>query len=175
MKVFINPGHAPNGIPDPGAVNPTSGRRECDIVYKIAGKVREYLTSMRIMSEVLQSDSLAHIVTSANLSEADLFVSIHCNASNLHVARGTETWYFNNSEIGRRLAESIHREIVKSVHGITNRGIKEGNFYVLRNTDMPAVLIETAFIDNPHDEDLLLKYTNEFAYAIAMGIFNVAE
>ena len=174
MKVFINPGHAPNGIPDPGAVNPTTGRRECDFSLKIGSKLKEYLTEARFMSELLQSDSLAHICNSANLSDSDLFVSIHCNASSLHVARGTETWYFNNSQVGRILAESINREIVHAVPNITNRGIKEGNFYVLRNTDMPAVLIETAFIDNPHDEDLLLKYTNEFARAIAAGIFNAA-
>ena len=56
--------------------------------------------------------------------------------------------------------------------GILNRGIKEGSFYVLRNTDMPAVLIETAFIDNPIDEQLLVNYNNNFARAIAQGIFN---
>ena len=172
MKVFINPGHAPNGVPDPGAVNPMSGRRECDIAYQIAQKLKEQLNSMRIMSEILQSDSLSLICNSANRSDSDLFVSIHCNASALHNAKGTETWYFNNSGNGRRLAELIHREIVKDVPGILNRGIKEGSFYVLRNTDMPAVLIETAFIDNPIDEQLLVNYNNNFARAIAQGIFN---
>ena len=81
MKVFLNPGHAPNGNPDPGAVNGETGLRECDVALAVGESAESYLNAAGVETELLQSDSLYDICEAANSSDADIFVSIHCNAA----------------------------------------------------------------------------------------------
>lgn len=174
MRVFLNPGHAPNGYPDAGAVNGVTGLRECDVAKHIADLVEGYLVQAGVtVLGNLQSDSLPEIVRASNESAADVFVSIHCNAFN-EAAHGTEVWYYHTSEYGKRLAECIDRQIVDSL-GTSDRGTKGAvpglsGLYVLTNTDAIAVLVETAFIDNAEDEALLRTRQDDFARAIARGI-----
>lgn len=174
MRVFINAGHSPNGNPDPGACNSVTGLRECDVAKNIADLVEKYLTVAGVsVSGNLQSDSLYEIVSSANNLDVDVFVSIHCNACN-GKARGTEVWHYHSSRDGKLLAECIQRQIVDAI-GSVDRGIKgaipgQNGLYVLTNTDAVSVLIETAFIDNMDDEELLRERQDEFARAIARGI-----
>lgn len=66
------------------------------------------------------------------------------------------------------LIKLVNKEEV--IYELENRGLKEANFYVLKNTIMPAVLVETAFITNPEEEKILIERYNEFANAIATGI-----
>ena len=54
--------------------------------------------------------------------------------------------------------------------GTVDRGVKEAGFYVLKHTKCPAVLVECAFIDNVHDEALLIEREDDFARAIARGV-----
>ena len=170
MRVFLNPGHASNGIPDCGCVNPESGVRECDVVLKIANRVKKYLEDVGYEVKMVQSDSLREICNESNNWGADLFVSIHCNASATRKARGTESWYWYGSNAGRILATCVNSEILSCVSGLWNRGVKDGGYYVLRNTDAPAVLVETAFLDNNDDEYLLVTCEDGFARGIARGI-----
>lgn len=167
MKVFINPGHAPNGVPDPGAVNPTTKDRECDYVLSCGEMVEKYLNAAGVETMMLQSNSLSEICSESNNWDADVFVSIHCNASEGHNARGTETYYL--SERGRELAEKIQAQMIDSVYTL-DRGIKPASFFVLRNTSAVSVLIELAFIDEPSDLFLLRNDLDELAKAISRGI-----
>ena len=174
MRVFLNPGHAPCGCPDPGAVNSGTGLRECDVAKNIADLVEKHLTKAGVsVSGNLQSDDLWEVVRTANNLDVDVFVSMHCNAFN-GVANGTETWHYHTSKYGKQLAECIQRQIVDSL-GTTDRGVKgaepgRNGLYVLSNTDAVAVLVETAFIDNAEDEVILRTQQDEFARAIARGI-----
>ena len=175
MRVFINPGHAPCGCPDPGAVNSGTGLRECDVAKNIADLVEKYLTKAGVsVSGNLQSDDLYEIVSTANNLDVDVFVSIHCNAFN-SVAHGTEVWHYHTSKYGKLLAECVQRQIVDSL-GTADRGIKgavphtDNSLYVLNNTDAVSVLVETAFIDYEGDEVLLRTRQDDFARAIARGI-----
>ena len=86
MKVFLNPGHAPGGHPDPGAVNSESGLRECDVALAVGQSAESYLNAAGVATELLQSNSLAEICEAANASDADIFVSIHCNAAEAEAA-----------------------------------------------------------------------------------------
>lgn len=86
MKVFLNPGHAPNGHPDPGAVNSESGLRECDVALAVGQSAESYLNAAGVATELLQSDSLEEICEAANASDADIFVSIHCNVAEAEAA-----------------------------------------------------------------------------------------
>lgn len=168
MKIFLNPGHAPNGDPDPGACG--CGLRECDVAKSVAELVEHYLVDAGV--EVvgnMQDDSLYSIVDTANNSDADLFVSIHCNAFNGN-AHGTETCVYPGSVRSQQLGNCIQRQIVDSLD-TTDRGLKDrGELYVLKHTDIPAVLVELAFIDNDEDAELLMTRQDDFARAIARGV-----
>ena len=168
VKVFLNPGHAPDGNPDPGACG--CGLRESDVAKSVADLVERYLVKAGI--EVvgnLQDDSLYAITSAANESEADIFVSIHCNAFNGE-AHGTETCVYPGSVRSQQLGNCVQRQIVDSL-ATTDRGLKDrGELYVLKRTDMPAVLVELAFIDNEDDAALLRDNQDDFARAIARGV-----
>jgi len=180
MKVFINPGHSPNGDPDPGAVNRQADLRECDLALGVGKKVQYYLEQAGCLTKLLQSDNLMGegvgpcVTETANDWGADLFVSIHCNASNGD-ARGTEVLCFAVDGAGSRLALCIDKRLAMNIQAIdrafSNRGVKERpDLAVLRATKMPAVLIELAFIDNMEDAWLLTNYPDEFARAVACGV-----
>ncbi|MDD4599607.1 N-acetylmuramoyl-L-alanine amidase LytC [bioreactor metagenome] len=173
MRDFINQGHAPNGDPDPGAVSP-AGTRESDIAFDVGLMVAEFLETAGHEVIVSQSDSLETIVSGANFNQSDIFVSIHCNAAANPDARGTETFHYYGSSAGRKLATCIQKQIVSSLP-VVDRGVKEAGFYVLKNTDMPSVLVELAFISNEDDEKLLINNKRDFAAAIARGVTDYAS
>ena len=169
MKIFINPGHCIDT--DSGAVG--YGLVEAEVAADIAQLVADYLQNAGYEVKIFQYDGLAEIVDVANYWAPDLFVSIHCNAFNGN-ARGTETVYYEYSVEGKNLAQAIQNQIVSRL-GTVDRGIKykiaDGyDAYVLKYTKCPAVLIETAFIDNFDDNNLLANRQDDFARAIARGI-----
>lgn len=175
MKVFLNGGHAPNGEPDPGAVNPFNGVRESDVAQNVADLVEKYLVAAGVeVCGNLQSDDLDEVCSASNGANADLFISIHCNASTNAEANGTEVWYHSASISGRALADCIQTQIVDGLK-TTDRGTKkavpgENGLYVLNNTNAVAVLVELAFITNSDDCILLTKNADDFARAIACGV-----
>lgn len=164
MKVFINPGH---GGDDCGAVG--YGLKESDVAFCIGARVESYLKNFGLNTKLFQYDGLENICDESNKFNADVFVSIHCNACNT-TANDTETYCYYNSFEGGKLATDIHNQIVKALPELTNRGAKEAGFFVLKYTTCPAVLVETAFIDNFHDNQLLKSRADDFAKAIAQGI-----
>lgn len=167
MKIFINPGH---GGEDPGACG--NGLREVDVALNIGRRVANYLRAVGYDVKLFQFDGLGEICDTANYWNADLFVSIHCNAFNGY-AHGTETFYFYDSSIGSKLATCIHNQLVKSLP-LVDRGVKQKGYQVLAGTNCPAVLVETAFIDNPDDAKLLVDKEDDFARAIARGVTDFA-
>lgn len=174
MKVFLNPGHAPGGYPDPGAVSNETGLRECDVVLAVGKATECYLNGAGVQTGLLQSDSLTEICEAANASDADIFVSLHCNAAVAEEANGTETWACAGSYHGKLLANCIQAQVVDAL-GTTDRGVKiatpgVNGLYVLTSTNMPAVLVELAFITNRRDERVLAKSQDELARAVARGI-----
>lgn len=169
MRIFINPGH---GGTDPGACG--NGLREADVAFNIARRVESYLQDVGYDVKVFQlggvADDLETICDESNAWDADVFVSIHCNAFDGN-ANGTSTFHWYNSHPSRKLANCIHNQIVDSLP-VQNRDVQQEVFFVLINTDCPAALVETAFIDNPHDAALLRDRQDDFARAIARGITN---
>lgn len=172
MRVFLNPGHAPNGNPDPGACG--CGLRECDVAKSVADLVEHYLTAAGVtVVGNMQCDDLWDITETANASGADIFVSIHCNAFN-GSAQGTEVEVHPGSADGNKLGACIQRQIVDSL-GTADRGLKDrADLWVIKRTDMPAVLVELAFIDHEGDAALLRDRQDDFARAIARGVTDYA-
>ncbi len=101
-------------------------------------------------NEYDKDKQLGRIVTEANKHKADLFLSIHLNSYKNSEANGVETFSLSASGKGDAYARNIQNELVKAI-GWTNRGKKEANFYVLRKTNAPAVLVELGFITNKSD------------------------
>lgn len=107
----------------------------------------------------------------ANAAKADLYISVHYNAGQ---GKGLETYHFPGSVKGRRAAQIIHKHLMSSGVKRRDRGVKSANFYVLRKTTMPAVLIEFGFMDDPGLEEAVQmvdpKVQKAFAIAVAKGI-----
>lgn len=181
MKVYINPGHDLEY--DSGAIH-TDGNgdvdlRECDVAARIGAAVKNYLERAGCRTRLLQSDNLYYdssypdrtipVCADANDWGADIFVSIHCNAANTR-ARGTEVECYSRMSDGGALAQCIQDQLVNSIDTV-DRGVKEmPELIVLRKTEMPAVLVETAFIDNDEDAEILTNYWDDIARAIARGV-----
>lgn len=174
-KVFVNPGHDELSLKgtsdyDCGAVNYDLPLYENEVALAVGELVQKYLIEAGCDVELLQSESLSGICTAANAWGADLFVSIHCNAFN-GIANGVETLSYPSDIKGYKLAECIQNQILDTFEDLTDRGLKaRTDLAVLNGTDMPAVLVEMAFIDNPDDAILLRDRQDDFARAIARGV-----
>ncbi len=111
----------------------------------------------------------------ANSWGADVFVSIHANAATSTSARGAETYWSNLSTTDRllsaQLATYVQQEYIKET-GLNDRGVKTAQFYVLRWSNMPAILVETGFMSNSTERGLLTSpsFQRKAAVAIARGI-----
>jgi N-acetylmuramoyl-L-alanine amidase len=150
--VVIDPGH---GGADGGAVGP-SGLREADVALAIARSVRDTLAGQGIPAVMTRTDDatvpLEERPDLAQRSGGIAFVSIHANASRSAGVAGTETYY--NTPESQALARVVQAEVTQAL-GEPDRGVRTAEFYVLANTPMPSVLVETAFITNPAEEAML--------------------
>jgi N-acetylmuramoyl-L-alanine amidase len=161
----IDIGH--NVVYDTGAVGI---RKEDELTKEVGLKVIEKLTKsgyevVNVLPKTATSvkDSLQQRVDKANTAKVDYFVSIHFNVYN-GTAKGTEAYTL--SEEGRKIAQKVVDNI--AALGYTNRGVKSNDFFVLVNTNAPAILIECFFVDNAED---MRKYDAEdLADAIVRGI-----
>jgi N-acetylmuramoyl-L-alanine amidase len=119
----------------------------------------------------IPKDELQGKVDRANAADADLYVSIHNNGAASRAARGTESFGTSRDPAGVRLAGLVNAAVVKRT-GLRNRGAQKADFYVLRWSNMPAVLVEGAFITSPSDAYLLKQssFRRRIAYGIADGI-----
>ena len=178
--ITIDPGH---GGSDSGAVGP-NGYTEKEGAFAISQKVASILNQSGA-KVVMTRDSDVDVygpnasarnelqarVDVGNNANSDIFVSIHCNAFVNPAENGTQTFYYGSSYQGQRLAQSIQEKMIEA-NGLRDRGISTCNFYVVKHSYMPAVLIETAFITN-YDEEALLsddEWQTTMAKAIAEGI-----
>ena len=178
IRIFIDQGHNPHSV-NAGAEG--FGVREQDITYNVGIYLRDFLnadsrfearTSRNTPDEILGVDntsSLAIRVNEANAWPANYFISIHANANVNSVINGTEGYVYQFNTQGQWLAQHIVQAIVDYV-GTNFNGIRTANFYVLRNTNMPASLIELAYITNWADNQLLVNNQYDFAYGMYQGI-----
>lgn len=171
--VVIDPGH---GGPDPGAIG-IGGIRETDVVLEVSKIVKNLLSEKGVTARLTRKNEvdldLPPRVSFANNTDADIFVSIHANASRgkRRDINGLETFYYRGWR-GRLLAKKIQKQILRVSPGSPDRGVKQGRFYVIKNTSMPAVLVEIGFLTGRLDARRLEKTTHRkrLAYAIAKGI-----
>lgn len=176
MRFCIDAGHNYAKY-DTGAEG--NGLREQDITFGIAEILKKLLVSAG-HEVVMTRDAITDIlgisdnssinarVKMCNQNNCDYLISIHCN-SHTSIASGTEVLVYGRGGQAEKLAEKVLKEIVTDL-GTINRGVKEKNVGVLRDTRCPAILVETAFINNPEEAKLLKNNQYEFAYAIYKGV-----
>lgn len=180
IKIYIDQGHNPRDY-NTGAEG--NGFYEQDITYEVGRRLYLLLSrnsnfdvrlSRPSRDTVLGTDnssSLTARVAAANSWGADVFISLHTNASLNANATGSEALiYSRSSDVALGLAEDILEEL-NLVTGLRNRGVIERpGLYVLRRTNMPAVLVEMGFITNPTDAELMAYSPDLFARGIYRGI-----
>lgn len=177
IKIFIDQGHNPEN-PNAGAEG--NGYREQDLVYQIGKKLEMILnenpnfearTSRNAPDEILGTSiasSLATRVAAANAWGADYFLSLHANASEIPSASGSEAFVYRTDSPAFSLAENLLIGLCEAT-GFADLGVfARPTLYVLRKTEMPAVLLEIGFITNVADAKMMA----ENSHLIARGIYN---
>ncbi len=183
--IVIDPGHGGN---DAGAIGPT-GVMEKNVTLKVALELRKLLeaegaqvimtrdTDKTVSAKGAKASDIEELGARcdvANRNNADIFISIHADSFTRPEARGTTGYYYGKSTTGRgqQLADCIRRNLVEQL-GTPSRGTQPCNFYVVKNTDMPATLIELGFISNKEEEKLL--DSEDGVKRAAQGIFDGIE
>ncbi len=170
--VVIDPGH---GGFDPGAVG-IAGVREKDVVIDVSTRVAQHLRDSGarvVMTRTTDIElDLQPRVDIAERARGTVFVSIHANAISLSRpdVNGVETFYYGSAN-GKRLADTIHRSFLNAIN-IDDRRVREARFYVIRQTSMPAALLEMGFLTGAKDTLLLRnpETRKRMARATAQGI-----
>ena len=180
IKIYIDQGHNPRDY-NTGAEG--NGFFEQDITYDVGIRLNELLKAnpnfetklSRPTSDTVRgfsnASSLTDRVREANAWGADVFLSLHTNASLNENASGSEALIYDySSSVAYGLAEDILQELTL-ITGLRNRGVIERpGLYVLKRTNMPAVLVEMGFISNPTDAELMVYSPDLFARGIYRGI-----
>lgn len=172
-SVFLDPGH---GGHDPGTIGRALGLLEKDVVLDVALRLRDLLAAAGATVYMSREDDrfvdLQARPAAAHQVNADVFLSIHANASTTNFsAGGTETYIHVRPAHGdsARFAFAVHRHLVGAA-GLANRGVKAANFAVLRYARIPAALVEIAFLSKEEEEFLLGEAW--FRQLVAQGLFN---
>lgn len=167
--VAIDAGH---GGRDPGAIGPT-GLFEKEVVLDIAHRVRELLvrSGVRVIM-TRETDTFVELADRSRLARAQgatAFVSIHANASTRPAANGSETYYLTPQSLV--LAQMMQEELGR-VPGLANRGVRTASFQVLRENEVPAVLVEVAYLSNVDEEARLraAAFRQRLAEAVARAV-----
>lgn len=175
MKIMLDAGHGPK---TPGKRTPDGKMREFEFNQAVVNQIKEELhecEAIVILSHIGTSDvPLSERTSLANKLKVDAFVSIHANAFGYswNEVSGIETFtYTKPSEDSKILAKFIQDSLC-SITKRNNRGVKQANFAVLRDTNMPAVLVECGFMTNRAEASLLQSdsYRRKCAKAISNAI-----
>lgn len=175
-RIFLDAGH---GGSDPGAVGP-GGTYEKQITLAVTLRLRELLEQAGAEVIMARTDDrfvdLRPRAQAANGAQAEIFISIHANSALSSTAAGTETYYWTNHPRSLQLARAVHSQLVRAL-GLPDRQVRQNDYVILREAQMPAVLVELAFLSNPAEERLLLNpdFQQRAAIAIQDGIFNYFE
>lgn len=179
IQIFIDQGHNPV---NPNAGAEAAGIREQDINYEVGVRLAALLNAdpdfeARLSRPAPETQlgtsvatSLRARVEAANAWPADYFISLHCNANTNPDISGAEGYVFALGTRAAEMAEDII-EGISDMTGLRDRGVfPRPTLYVLRETAMPAALIELGYLTNPGDRALLVNDPQSFARGIYNGL-----
>lgn len=181
IKIAIDAGH---GINTPGKRVPDGSMREFQFNSAVATYLVAELIKCTGVECIFTHDpsgikdvSLKERTDLANNKKVDVLISIHANASGdgWSSAEGIETFvYVNPSALSLKLANAVQKALIAAT-GLRDRGVKQGNLHMVRESDMPAILVECGFMTNQREAGLLKSdaYRRTCAEAIAKGVVEV--
>ncbi|NOU72702.1 N-acetylmuramoyl-L-alanine amidase [Paenibacillus sp. LMG 31458] len=171
--IVIDAGH---GGKDVGATGQT-GIHEKDLTVQTALNIKQELAEKTGANIVLTREqdeflTLAERVEIAENHAADLFISIHFDAFTSNDVAGITTYY--NKPADRQLATMIHDKIFEQNIDTRDRGVSQGDYFVLRENKNPSLLLELGYISNQADEQRIQTqdFQNKAAAAITEGIIS---
>ena len=175
VKIYLDAGHG--GI-DSGAVG--NGLKEKNIVLDLAQRIENILEEYKgvQVAHTRATDiffTLNQRTARANQWGADVFISLHNNASTDKSAKGFETYIYNGSVGADTVAfqNVLHQEIIRKIgRDVNDRGKKRANFHVLRESNMKAILCENLFVSNSSNAALLKQtsFLDRIAQAYVIGL-----
>lgn len=169
--IMLDPGH---GGVDTGALSWDGESEEKVATLEIALVIKEQLeaegATVLLTREADDYLELAERTEASNVSEVDLFISLHFDSSEDSYWSGTTTYYYHDSD--KLFAESVNQEL--DIQTLENSGVVFGNYHVLRENTRPAILLELGYMSNYYDVDLIFseEYQTDIATAIKTGIEN---
>jgi N-acetylmuramoyl-L-alanine amidase len=173
--IYLDPGH---GGHDAGAVG--NELKEKDLNLNICKKIEAILKNYDC--KIIMSRNTDEFLTldertdKANKEKADLLLSVHINAATIATAKGFETYIHPKAKAATIAFQNVlHDEIIKSIgSSINNRGKKQANYHMVRESNMSAVLTENLFISNKSDAAHLAddQFLQKVAEGHALGIVN---
>ena len=181
--IIIDPGH---GGKDPGAIGP-SGLKEKDVTLDVALYMKGLLESKGyqvILTRTTDNEvspngnsareELEARVVLVNSNNKAVLVSVHCNSANSPIPGGIEVFYWRDED--KPFAEAVCNSLSDAT-GRYNRGVKKGEFFIIKNVNVPAILVEALFISNPTEEKFLMDplFRRKIAGGIVSGIIAFLE
>ena len=181
--IAIDPGH---GGSDSGAIGPT-GIMEKSVTMRVSRELKRLLeaegaavvltrtSDTEVSPKGAQATSVEELEARcviANRAKADIFLSIHADAFTNREVKGTTAYYYAKGSMqSKRLADCVRTALIDAI-GTIDRGTQTCNFYVVKHTDMPAILVEISFISNPDEERMMNSESGikKIAQGIADGI-----
>ncbi|MDE7452879.1 MAG: N-acetylmuramoyl-L-alanine amidase [Clostridia bacterium] len=181
--IVIDAGH---GGVDAGVRGVETSKKESDINFEIATYLRGYFTDAGfkvVMTRRTQGGLYGLATTGFKMrdmkkrkqiieeSNADMVISVHQNFCPIPSRRGGQVFYDKGSECGKLLAESIQSSINCMEQAVRQSSALTGDYYMLKCTESPSVIVECGFLSNAEDEALLIdkSYQKSFAFAIFKG------
>jgi N-acetylmuramoyl-L-alanine amidase len=181
--IVIDVGHGGN---DPGKVS-ADGIKETDVNLEIANYLKDYLIAQDyIVYMTRETDCGLHDEHASNKKTSDLknriqfftekkaalVVSIHQNSYSDTIQHGAQTFYYSTSDQSKMLAGHIQSSLLELDDTNTRKEKSSDSYYLLKNSSMPAVIVECGFLSNPEETAKLTdaNYQKRLAYAISLGI-----
>lgn len=184
ITIVIDSGH---GGVDPGKIA-GDGTLEKDINLAIALKLQKYLEAAdikTIMTRTTDSglyeenasnkkiQDMKNRIAIMNEETVDLVISIHQNSYSNSRIKGAQVFYYDTSKDGKALAECLQNRLVADIDPANHRKAKANtNYYILKNTKLPTVIVECGFLSNPKETEKLKSdaYQEAIAWSLHLGI-----
>lgn len=187
--IVIDAGH---GGADPGSIGYKSKIKESVLNLKLSKMLKEKLegSGINVVMTRKTEDSLAEGSGGKSFKKEDMalrkeiiknvrpnmVISIHQNSYTNHSLRGAQVFYDKTSEISKQIAESIQEEFMKTLDH-SNKSVSPGDYFMLKCTYAPSVIVECGFLSNEEEEKLLLndEYQEKIVDSIYLGIIKFLQ
>lgn len=163
--IVIDPGHGGLDLGAVGVNNISEKRLTLATAKKLAYLLNAAGATVYLTRNTDRTVGIRDIISFANKTKPDIFISIHYNYSTYKKASGVETYYYNRN--GRKLALALHRSLVRGIKR-RDRGLRRARYYTLRNIKYPAVIVEPLYLS--HDTEVSLAASAAYQAKIAQYI-----